>query len=244
MRMRIGMLAIAAAMAMCATATAADLQAVKAAPVAAKFDCGTTMTCIGPYVGIDFSGLNGNFTSLLPGASGNVSGGDMTAGAHGGFQYWNGKYFIAGEVQARASLAQNMSAVGGLNSDRWTFFETVKAGMNVAGLLGISGAGAQANPSASGPIASSGFTVPADFLNLLTSIYVQAGAAQRFNKTGTVTGAGMQFLLAANWTVDLDYKHISWASAAAGPALTLNTEDIAEIGFSYHFGSGTGFLGM
>lgn len=217
-------------------ASAADLPLKALSIPASKFSCGTTQTCIGPYAGIDFSGLNGNFTSFLPGASGAVSGGDMTLGVHGGFEYWNGTYFAAVEVGARYSMAQNLNAVGGLDQNRFTFLETVKLGANLAGVLGLAQSGAPANPSASGPVASSGFSVPANLLSMLTSAYIELGAAQRFSKTGTVTGAGVQLLLASNWTADIDYKHITWGSnTMAGPAVSLDTEDIATAGLSYHF---------
>ena len=234
---------VALALGLC-TAQAADLTKAPPPPAKVQFSCGVTTTCIGPYVGVDVSGLNANFTSFLPGASGPVGGGDMTLGVHGGFQYWNGQYFAAFDVQARASMAQNLNAVGGTFNDRWTFFQTVKAGANLAQFFNIPQTSAPANPSASGPVAGSGFTIPANLLSMLTSAYLQFGAAERFSKTGYFTGAGVQLLLSANWTADIDYKHIMWNGAQAGTTLQLDTEDVAEIGFSYHFGSGSGLLGL
>jgi len=221
-------------------ALAADLPALKV-PAPTKtglmFDCSVNSYCVGPTLGFHLTGLNSNLDVLGSGLSGSFGAGGMAIGAEGGFQLWNGSYFAAVTVGADYDMAQNTDVLGGSPLNKVLFMEKAKFGLNLASYFGFgSAASAAPTPSAGGPL--SGFNIPAALINSMTSMYLVAGAAQRSGLgSGTLTGAGVQFLLASHVTAEAEYNHIDWSKAVNFGTIPgqLKTEDRLMAGGTYHF---------
>lgn len=213
------------------SAYAADQTLPKArALIAAPATLCTTTMCTGFYAGVDLSGAGSNLDILGSGISGSVFAGGIQLGAHAGYQLWNGAYFAAVEAGCAYDMTQNLNALGGTPNNRFLCQEVVKAGAQLAGLFGIGG-GAQAVPS-QGPVP---INVPALLANSLMSPFVTIGAAERYSKTGMVTGAGASFVLSSNVSTTIEYRHISYNKGPINPMVTLDTENLVRASIDYHF---------
>lgn len=212
-------------------AQAADLPVLPPlkAPLLPSTLC-TTTSCSGFYVGVDLTGMGSNLDILGSGLNGSVFAGGMMIGGHAGYQLWNGAYFAAVEAGCAYDMMQNLNAIGGTPNNRFLCMEKVKAGAQLAGLFGV-GTGAQAVPS-QGPIP---INIPALLQNSLMSPFVVLGAAERYSRTGMVTGAGASFVLSSNISTTFEYNHINYNKGNVTPVATLNTEDLVRASIDYHF---------
>ena len=52
---------------------------------------------------------------------------------------------------------------------------------------------------------------------------------------GFASGAGVQALLAANWTLSADYIHVNYNNANINPNLSQQTEDMVKVSVDRHF---------
>lgn len=190
----------------------------------------TVAACSGFYVGVDAAGLNSNLDIIGSGLAGSIGAGGMQLGVHAGYQAWNGPWFGAVEVGASYDMLKNIPAVGGSVSNRFLTTELVKVGGMLGALFGAPQP-AQAAPS-QGPVP---INVPSALANSLVSPYMILGAAQRFSKTGFVSGAGMQFVVSQNVNASVDYLHIQYNHPQVTPLETLDTENIMRASINYHF---------
>lgn len=224
---------IAALVLLATPAFAADvnpLANIVKAPVAAP--C-TTTGCAGFYVGLDVTGIGTNLDVIGSGVNGSLNANGTLLGGHVGYQTWNDRWFGAVEAGCSYDVAQNVSAIGGTNSNRFLCTEVVKGGGLLQQLLGTQfGSVSTAAPS-QGPLP---FTVPAALSGALITPFVTVGAAQRYQKNGFVAGAGAQFLLSANWNVGLEYMHINYNKGQVATGQVLDTENLIRLSLNYHFG--------
>lgn len=220
--MRIAFALVFALVSSCAGAAAADLQLK--APAAAAVPACTVLSCSGVYVGGNVTETGGNFNVISTGLSG-LSNNSLQLGGDVGYQFWNGKWFIAGEVDAQYGIVQNGALPGGGNSALWALGGLVKVGYDISGLLGASTQGATP-------------TLPSSLANALISPYVILGVWDRKWGAGFASGAGVQALLAANWTISADYIHVNYNNANVNPIVSQQTEDLVRVAVDYHFAVG------
>lgn len=212
-------------------AFAADLpvKALVAPPVP---NCDITR-CSGFYVGLNVTGVGTNLDLIGGGLGGSVNANGTLLGGHVGYQAWNGQWFGAVEAGCAYDLTQKVDAIGGTNSNRFLCTEVVKAGGLLGSLLGTG----WGNPAPAAP--SQGalpFNIPATLSSALVSPYVTLGAAQRFGKSGFVSGAGAQFIISANWNIGLEYMHIRYNRQQVTEFQELDTENLIRMSVNYHFG--------
>lgn len=199
---------------------AADM-AVKAQP--ALPSC-SPQQCSGFYVGANLTGVGSNIDILGGGVNGSLFAGGAMMGANVGYQFWNGKVFFAFEVSGDYDTMGAASSNG-----RWFASEVVKFGMGLQGLFGA--ATAPTSPTQT-PVSIS---VPASIMQALTSPYIQLGGAQRPGRSGWVTGAGMDFIIAQNWNLDLSYMHVTYSDKSLAPDKVEKSEDLAKLSLNYKF---------
>jgi len=196
-----------------APAFAADVLPTKAPPAAPS--C-TLQQCSGFYAGINIGESGSNF-------SGGTSANQFALGGNAGYQFWNGQWFIAAEFDALYGLTQNGTVPGGGNSALWGIGGLAKIGYSLSSVFG-----AAANASAQ-PV------LPSSLQNALIAPYAILGIWDRPWGAGFVSGAGVEALLANNWTFHVDYLHVNYNNAAVNVNVNQQTEDLILAGIDYHF---------
>lgn len=221
-------IAIGANTALPSGAYAADLSMVKAPAIPAP-NC-TISYCAGTYGAFNFGNLGGNFDILGQGLSGLAQNGQMI-GTEFGAEYWNGKLFAKARALIDYDVSQNTGASG--ITDRLSWGGIVSVGASLSNFFGAASQTSQLIP------------IPTGFANALMTPYLNLGFMRRHGQTGTVTGAGAEFLIANNWTTALDYYRVSYQSGSSGglPTAQLSSDNIFMGTLAYHFGSGN-FFGM
>ena len=197
-----------------AVANAADVL-TKAAPAVAQPNC-TQTQCTGPYVGGFLQETGGAF-------SGNTGVNQFSLGGDVGYQFWNGKFFVAAEFDALYGLTSNGNLPGGGNSALWGVGGLAKVGYSLSEAFGAAATG------------SSTPTLPSSLANALIAPYAILGVWQRPWGAGFASGAGVQALLANNWTFHVDYIHVNYNNAAVNPLVNQQSEDMVIGGIDYHF---------
>lgn len=206
----------------CNPALAADMQ-LKAPPRFAPVDPCTQQSCSGWYVGGDLMGIVSSIDVIGQGINNSILAGGGIIGGHVGYQFWNGKWFLAFEGGVAYQASNNGAVAPALGTDRIVGTELVKIGYGLAGIFGQA-AVAPATPTQS-PV---GITVPASLTEALITPYIITGAMQRGRSTQAVSGVGSEFLLAQQWNLSLDYLY--GAPMDNKPALNL-----VRLGLNYKF---------
>jgi opacity protein-like surface antigen len=200
------------------TASAADM-AVKAVPLAPVPYC-TLNSCTGLYGGFAVAESGGSFNVISSGLGG-IASNNINLGGDIGYELWNGTYFLAAELDAVYGVVANGSLPGGGNTNQWGFGALGKVGYTISSLFGTS--------SASPP------TLPTSLTNAVISPYIILGIWDRPWGAGFASGAGIQALLAANWTLSADYIHVNYNNAAINSNLNQQTEDMVMAHIDRHF---------
>lgn len=207
-------------------AVAADLSTlpVKAAPVVASSIINAPCSiagCSGFYLGAEISG-SGSGVNVLNLASLNANGTGM--GINGGYQFFNGTYWLGAKVSADYDVGQQNPSVGGqtlTSSNKFFAFEGVEVGGNLAQLFGLT------------PI-----NLPGPLANAVPTVLV--GACQHGSLTGYCAGAAAHFFIPnSRFTVDVQYLNAQYGQTQTGTVVgvpvTQSTENRGTFGFSYHF---------
>lgn len=207
---------IAAVAMMAAPALAADVMPTKAPSLASSSYC-TPSSCSGFYAGFNLSGVMTNADVIGNGINGSLAGGGQSIGFQGGYQFANGTWFFAPEVQA--NYVVNGGDMSG--SAKYRVGEYVKVGTALANLLGMGGI--------PGP------SVPSGLAAYVISPYVLFGAVQSGIGQGWATGAGVEFALAQHWFLDTRYTYNNYGSATVAPGVVAKTENLVTVGFNYKY---------
>lgn len=199
-------------------ASAADLAPRLFTPKAAP--C-TLQSCSGFYVGAQLAGEGGNADIIGGGLRNSVFAGGGLIGGAAGYQLWNGKYFAAVEI---AGMYEVQSAPGtNVDGHRFTVMELVKVGIGLQGLFGPS------VPAVPTPAqGETGISIPASLLQSLASPYVQTGAVQRGGHSQWASGAGMDFIIAQGWNLDVSYLYLA-------PNDGLPADNLVKLGLNRKF---------
>jgi opacity protein-like surface antigen len=199
-------------------ARAADL-AVKATPAAVV--C-TQTACDSLYAGGNLVNSGGNFDVIGSGLTGLAANGVMLGG-QAGAEFWNGSIFAEAELDVEYDIATNGAGLGAGNRAQWALGGQIKLGYAPAGLFGASTTG-QAAPA-----------LPAALASSLISPYIAVGIWDRPWGVGLLTGAGVQALIAQNWTLDPEYFHVAYNNAAINPNVKQQSENDFMLALNYHF---------
>jgi opacity protein-like surface antigen len=205
-------LILATLLACAAPAAAADMP-IKAAPYAAIPVCATSF-CTGWYVGGGFDGNGTNADIIGSGLDNSVFGAGAIPSVQGGFQYWNGTYFIDGEV----SVGYSIPTSGTVIAQRGALgIQELQVGGKLSGLLGT----------------SSPITVPSVLTADLISLYAAIGVAEEVGATALSSGAGAKFVCGSNCLIDLGYRYLPFNSTSGN--LSVKADNLVRVRFSYIF---------
>ena len=205
---------------LCSTAAqAADLPP----PYPVKVQRGTPCTqfyCVGIYGGINVVNEGANFDVLGSGLGGLASNG-ITLGGEFGVEYWNGKIFAALEGDLEGSVTQNGPGLGLSNhvSERGLF----KLGYSLSQAFGGGAIGATPNP-----------VIPSSLSVAMMTPYAIVGTEHQPWGWGLSTGAGVQALIATNWTISADYIHTNFNNAALNSKVSEQTDNAFVLHLDYH----------
>lgn len=204
--------------------SAADLKLALKAPALAQPTCTVTM-CSGWFGGFNITGVGSNLDILGSGINNSVFAGGGALGVNGGYQFWNGSLFFAGEVMGDYDFQQP----GLVDSSKNRFFAAglVKAGVGLGNLIGIGNPGTVgAGTPSQGPINLA--IVPG---TAMLSPYVLTGGAFRNGRQGWVTGAGTEFIISQGWNLDVSYMHINYnaGDTTVIPGAVVNQNDTENL---------------
>lgn len=232
---------IVAAASMLSVAQAADLPAKVRVPtyVAPVCTAGAAATatmgainpsCSGFYGGFSVQGLGSNLDILGSGINNSVFAGGGVVGLVGGYQFWNGQFFLAGEGNFGLNIQTN-ALNGAVGNRNWDGSALVKAGVGLSGILGIG----QPNAAGTG--------TPSQGINLaiipgtaLMSPYLVIGESFKPGDQGWTMGAGTEFILAQGWNLDIYYHHINWNNTQIAPipgGLAVSSQPENRVGFAF-----------
>jgi hypothetical protein len=212
-------LLVAALTAACfSPARAADL-AVKAPPSVSAFAFNNPCSefgCTGFYAGAQVSG-SGTGVNVLN--LGSLNAGGTYMGVNGGYQFYNGVYWLGVGAKVEYAVASPPSdIVGGSFSNKVFAFEGIEVGGNLASMFNIA------------PLNLPGF--------LATAVpTIKIGACQNGNSLrGYCSGAAAHFFVPnSRWTIDAEYLNAQYGVTTTAPGVTANTENRGSMGFAYHF---------
>lgn len=188
---------------------------------AATVQC-TLTTCTGFYLGADIIQDGQNFNVISTGLQG-LAQNDLGFGGHAGYELWNGKWFFAAEAGGDYSVSRAGALPGSGNRGLWDVYGLGKVGYSLSQVFGAAQSG-QASP-----------TLPASLASALMTPYVILGVWDRPWGAGFASGAGVQALLANNWTLSVDYIHVDYNNANVNPIVSEQTENILKASVDYHF---------
>jgi opacity protein-like surface antigen len=178
--------------------------------------------CSGLYAGF---GLSGNGTSadiIGSGLSQSVFAAGAMPDIHVGYQMWNGSALLAFE----AGIGNNFqSGPIQFNGNSLVAYEGVKLGGTLAALVGGT---SQTATTVAGQTSGS-LPVWQSLASNFIAGYVWLGAVQRSGYNQGTVGAGMEYVLAANWNLDVRYEY-------APPLDNLGAMQLVRLGLNYHFG--------
>ena len=224
MKMRTMLLALLASIGMLASAFAGDINnptsayAMKApvyVPPAAPCNAAA---CTGAYLGAELAG-SGSGVNVLN--LGELNAGGTSMGVNGGYQFWNGTYWLGVKAKVDYQVAQPANSIVGASFSNKIFaFEGAEMGANVAQVLGTVA-----------PITLNGI-----LQNAVPTVLI--GACQNGSALkGYCVGAGAHFFIPnSRWTIDADYLNAQYGATMTAPGQTVTTENRGSFGFSYHFG--------
>lgn len=196
-------------------AHAADMS-VKAPVYAPIANPCTVNGCTGFNLGGQASGAGVGVNVLNLGS---LNAGGTYMGVNGGYQFWNGVYWIGFNAKVEYAVASPPSSVvGGSFSNKVFAFEGAEFGGNLLGLFNIP------------PLNLPGF--------LATAIpTIKVGACQNGNALrGYCAGAAAHFFVPnSRWTIDAEYLNAQYGATTTAPGVTANSENRGSFGASYHF---------
>lgn len=184
----------------------------------------TPLSCTGGYVGGGLAGQGSNADILGNGINGSVFAGGITPKVDAGYQYINGNWVLAGEVNAGYSVntGASVNGVGG-SFGGFRFEQLVKVGGNLQGLLGTQA-----------PI-----TVPAQLANSVLAPYGHVGVAEwQVNgawAAGNISGAGVLFDIGPHMFGDIRYTYTNFNGAKGANGLTIQNDQSVMAAFNYKF---------
>lgn len=206
------------------TASAADLPLK--APV--LIDNCTFTSCSGWYVGGSLIGSGTSQDITGAGINPSVFSAGGMIGLDAGYQLWNGNLFAAVEVAAYYDVTGGL-AVSAPARQRYMGLQLFKVGYGMSGLFGSPG---QTTPSQ----APTTLTIPSALAAALLSPYAQVGAVERPWGTGWAVGAGMDFIVARGWNLDVSYLRVNYgAGDAVNPLQVVKSEDFVKLSLNRKF---------
>ena len=212
------------------SAYAADAQVPLPAPAPATTAPATTApvayctqtACTGLYGGLDLLESGGSFNVAATGLSG-LAQSNFAMGGHLGAEYWNGNLFAAVEGGVDYGLAQKGAIPGGGNQGLYDTYGLVKLGWSLASVFGFASTG------------TSTPTLPSSLANALIAPYAIIGIWDRPWGAGLATGAGVQALVANNWTISIDDIYVNYNNANINAIASEQSENIVRATLDYHF---------
>lgn len=201
-------------------AFAADMTIpLKAPALFASSPC-VPQNCSGWYAGFGVLGDGNNIDIAGNGINGSVFSSGGALKVQGGYQFWSGSLFAAIEGGAGYEFATNSQGLNVSGGSKFIGTELVKLGYN---FFSSAPATAMTSPS------QAAFTFPAVSSVLASSTpYFNFGGMQRRGVSEWVNGAGVQTVIAAGWSSDLQYLY---APAQQG----LPAASVVSIGINKHF---------
>lgn len=171
--------------------------------------------CTGAFLGAEFSGSGTGINVLNLGA---LSANGNYMGGNGGYQFFNGTYWLSAEVEATYDVAPPVGVAAPGFRDKLFAFEGVEIGGNLASLFNIA------------PI-----TLPGPLAGAVPTIKI--GACQNGSHlSGYCAGAAAHFFIPnSKFTVDVSYLNAQYGTTTIAPNATANVENRGSFGFSYHF---------
>jgi opacity protein-like surface antigen len=114
-------------------------------------------------------------------------------------------------------------------SSKLTYGITARLGYSLASAFGAATTGTAAP------------TLPSQFLASMMTPYINAGEVKRHGQAALRSGAGVEALLATNWTLNADYFHYSYnqggsAGTLAGAPVSLTSDNEFRLSINRHFG--------
>lgn len=196
------------------------------APLIQTTPC-TVTSCTGLVFGANIANAGGNFDVVGTGLSGLASNG-VGMGGQFGYEFWNGQLYAA--ILAVVDYDISLKAPGSGISDKFTWGAVGRVGYSLASAFGA------ATTAGSTP------TLPQQFTQSLMTPYLNVGEVRRHNQPALVSGAGVEALIATNWTLNADYFHYTYnQGGSAGTPLptgvTKQTDDNEfRLSINRHFG--------
>jgi hypothetical protein len=179
-------------------------------------ECASQVMCSGFYGYIGVGGNGSNADIVGSGLSGSIFANGTEFVAGGGYQYWNGKWFIAAEAGGGWNVPAGGQAVA--IRDRGQAEIVMKLGYGLQGLF-------------STPAAPTTFS---SLVNNVVSPYGIVGVRFRYDREGTIGGAGIQYYLGPQNTISAEYRHVNYNSASVSATTTVNTDNWVGLRFEHH----------
>jgi opacity protein-like surface antigen len=176
-------------------------------------------SCSGFYAGFNIQGIGSNLDILGSGINNSVFAGGGFIGGTAGYQFWNGQFFLAGEVNGGINVNPG-GVAGAVGSHSLEGNVLLKAGVGLSNLIGI------------GQPGTVGAGTPSQGINLavipgtaLMSPYAVIGDSFKQGGNGWTMGAGTMFILAQGWNLDVYYHRINWNDTQTStiPGATIST---------------------
>lgn len=213
---------------------AADL-AVKPQALATPVDfgnCAQTM-CTGPYIAFFIGGEGSNADIIGSGINGSIFNNGVGFGPGVGYQFWNGNFFFAGEIDGTYYAGSNsglntvINAVGGNPKNyNWAVDVVGKLGYGLNGLFN------------SPPAAANGPISPIQALNgAMVSPFFEVGGRMRDGLSGILAGAGIEYTLGGHSAVTVEYRHVTYnkGTDVSGVPINIGSEQEVRAGYLYKF---------
>lgn len=172
--------------------------------------------CTGPVLGLTIGGSGTGVNVINLGAL-NANGTYM--GITGGYQFFNGTYWLGSRFDVSYAVAQpNSDIVGAGFSNKLFAFEGAEFGGPISAIFGLP------------PL-----NLPGPLANAVPTILV--GACQNGNSLkGYCAGAAAHFFVPnSKFTVDAVYLNAQYGRTSIAPGMIASTENRGTFGFSYHF---------
>lgn len=191
------------------------------APLAPVPACSLTL-CTGWLVGANLGNDGSNLNVISTGLSGVASTG-LFIGGDGGYEFYNGQWYFSARGFVDYDYSQKAGPVA--PSDKLAYGAYVSVGYSLATLFGAATTGT--------PV-----TLPQQLMSALMTPTVHVGTCRRHSQECLLSGAGVEALLATNWTLNADYFNFNYgANGSAGNGLKRASENEFLASINYHFGS-------
>lgn len=216
------LLGVLSASLLASAAWGADLKApllpVKAALVATCSSTGCT-------------GFHADFSTAASGTGVNIL--DLGAassmgtylGVGGGYQYYNGMYWLGAKVNVMYNVGQTTDPANAGFSDKLFAFEGVEVGGNLFGLLGLAP-----------PVAPNNQVFSMLAAGIPTA---EVGACQKHGVSGMCAGATLHYFLPNTpLEIAVSYLNGQFGTSQLAPGVTMSSDNMGLVSFKYHFNAG------